>query len=213
MSRHATTLREQSGGAMVPAVIDDRLPLDRLFEVETQWCVKRIQVLRELWSAGVSEADWPQSVHWNWAFKASALTASRFKASGDARLFGIEAQGQWQGILLGLSEDHFTRLDKKGRPLVYVDFIESAPWNWDAPASNRIGKYRGVGIQLMKLAVQWSLSLKYGGRVGLHSLPQSESFYSGRCRMKNFGPDAQYDGLCYFELSERDSHSFPRRTP
>jgi hypothetical protein len=39
------------------------------------------------------------------------------------------------------------------------------------------------------------------GRVGLHSLPQAEAFYKGRCRMSEFGVDPSYFHLTYFEYT------------
>ena len=212
MSQHLTKIREQSGGAEVAAIIDDLLPLDALFTAEEQWCLSRIKVLRELSLALVKRGEWPESVHWNWAYKAAILEPSRLEAFGDIRLFGLQAVGQWQGLLFGLSEGHFTRQGVLGRPLVYVDFLESAPWNWTIEAIKQVGRYRGIGGQLMELAVRWSLSLGYAGRVGLHSLAQASGFYSGRCRMKDLGLDANYDGLCYFELTELDADAFLRRT-
>ncbi|MDP9175731.1 MAG: hypothetical protein M3O30_17965 [Planctomycetota bacterium] len=212
MSQHATKIREQPGGAEVAAVIDDLLSLDTLFAAEAQWCLSRIEVLHDLSLARVKRGEWPESVHWNWAYKAAISEPSRLEAFGDVRLFGLQAAGQWQGLLFGLSEGHFTRQGVLGRPLVYVDFLESAPWNWTIEPLDRVGKYRGIGGQLMELAVRWSLSLGYAGRVGLHSLPQASGFYNGRCGMTDLGPDINYDSLCYFELTESDAEAFLRRT-
>ncbi len=203
MSSWATILKDRSAGVNVRAVQHDRLTLSSLFDAESQWCSHRVDVLRELAAAGRHDAaDWPQSVHWNWARKAAACPPERVEDFGDVRLFGIEANGSWQALLFAIGFGHVTRLGVTGRPLVYIDFIEIAPWNWDVTSINRAGRFRGLGTQLLEMAVQWSTVVGYGGRVGLHSLPQAERFYSRRCRMRNFGPDADYYGLCYLELSE-----------
>ena len=161
MSERETKLKEQPGGNEVAAVIHDLLTLEALFAAEEQWCLQRIAVLRELASAGIHDAraGWPQSIHWSWARKAATCAPARLEALGDVRLFGIEAAGQWQALLFGLSEGYYSRLGAKGRPVVYVDFVESAPWNWDITPLNKVGRYRGAGVQLMELAVTWSLSL------------------------------------------------------
>jgi hypothetical protein len=204
-------LKDQASGSPVPAAIDDLLALESLFNAEEQWCVARVRVLRDLSAVQASRSDWPQSVHWSWAYKAATLAPSRLDALGDVRLFGIEAVNQWQGLLFALSEGHFTRLGTSGRPLVYVDFLESAPWNWNVQATNQVGRFSGIGLQLMELASRWSLSLDYGGRIGLHALPQSEGFYKDRREMNNLGMDAKYHDLCYFELTEPASAEFLRR--
>lgn len=215
MSQQATKLKEQPGGVEVAAVIHDLLTLDALFSAEEQWCLERIRVLRALADAGLhdSKAGWPQSVHWSWARKAASCVPSRLDAFGDVRLFGVEAIGQWQALLYAISEGYGTRLGIKNRPLVYVDFIEAAPWNWDIDALGKVGRFRGAGLQLMELAVRWSVSLGYEGRVGLHALAQAETFYRDRCRMQNLGPDARYYDLCYFELTEANAKLFLRKKP
>ena len=175
----------------VAAVLHDLLALDVLFDAEEQWCVHRVRVLRELAAAGVYDPGrgWPESVHWNWAMKAATCQPARLESAGDVRLFGVETAGQWQALLFGLSEGHGTRLGTVGRPLVYVDFVEVTPWNWDVPLLGRVGRFRGAGVQLIELAVRWSLGLGFGGRVGLHALQQAETFYDDRCRMQNLGAD------------------------
>ena len=188
MSKHETTLKDLATGRRVPATIDDLLNLEALFAAEEQWCLGRIRVLRGLSAKALPREAWPESIHWSWAYKAASLGPTRLEALGDARLFGIHCSGEWQGLMLALSEGHFTRTNLLGQPLVYVDFLESAPWNWEITLIGQAGRYRGVGSQLMELAVRWSLSLEYGGRVALHALEQAEGFYSGHCGMRNLGP-------------------------
>ena len=113
---------------------------DQLFDVEGQSYFARIQLLRELSAARIPQADWPQSLHWNWAYKAATSDPTRFDLSGDARLFGIEVGGRYQGVLLGLSNGHFSRIDALAPSLVYVDYLESGPWNWDVAATQSCGK-------------------------------------------------------------------------
>ena len=215
MSEQATKLKEQPGGVEVAAVIHDLLTLEALFTAEEQWCLQRIGVLRELAAAGIHDAraGWPQSVHWSWARKAASCAPSRLEAFGDVRLFGIEAAGRWQALLYGVSEGYYSRLGTNNVPLVYVDFIETAPWNWDIAPLNKTGRYRGAGVQLMELAVRWSITLGYGGRIGLHALDQAKTFYESRCGMQNLGPDASYHNLSYFELTEANAKIFLRSKP
>jgi hypothetical protein len=59
-------------------------------------------------------------------------------------------------------------------PLVYVSFLEVAPWN-QLQSSKRYLK--GLGQLLLRLACERSEQLGYGGRIGLHALQSAEGFY------------------------------------
>jgi GNAT superfamily N-acetyltransferase len=82
-------------------------------------------------------------------------------------------------------------------PLVYVSFLEVAPWN-QAQVKNR--RFRGLGQLMLRFACQRSKQLGLSGRIGLHALETAEPFY----RKLGFDtPDCpnEYNEL-YFELSE-----------
>jgi hypothetical protein len=115
---------------------------------------------------------------------------------------GIECRGEWQGLLLGECTRHRSRTSPPPKELVYVEFVESAPWNWELEPLGQEPLYRGVGPQLLEMATRWSEQLGFKGRLGLHSLPQAESFYRDRCQMTDLGPDANYTGMRYFEMTE-----------
>ena len=71
---------------------------------------------------------------------------------------------------------------------------------------------QGCWAQLVELAIRWSDELGFRGRVGLHSLPQSDSFYGGHCGMNDFGPDPNYQNLRYFELDESHARTYLQET-
>jgi hypothetical protein len=97
------------------------------------------------------------------------------------------------------------RLDTdRGLPLVYVDYLESAPWNLRSGSR----QYLGVGQLLLREAVNRSIELGYRGRVGLHSLPQVEPFYERKCGLVGCGPDSEYYGLVYFEFTAERGTAF-----
>jgi len=85
---------------------------------------------------------------------------------------GIECGGDWQGLLLGECTRHRFRTTSPPKELVYVEFIESAPWNWKIELIGQEPLYRGAGPQLLEMATRWSEQLGFDGRLGLHSLPQ-----------------------------------------
>ncbi len=66
--------------------------------------------------------------------------------------------------------------------------------------------FHSVGTVLLRTAIQASLDKGFDGRIGLHSLPQADSFY-GHQGMTNLGPDADYQNLCYFEISADEAHA------
>ena len=106
---------------------------------------------------------------------------------------------------------HRSRLpDEKGRDgqlLSYVEFLEVAPWN--RPEHVQMSKFRGVGLALINVAIQLSVDEGFKGRMGLHSLPQSEDFYRKVVGMHDHGADAGYPAkLCYFELTEVNALAF-----
>ncbi|MNL87813.1 hypothetical protein D3C87_2171780 [compost metagenome] len=48
----------------------------------------------------------------------------------------------------------------------------------------------------------------FGGRIGLHSLPAAEKFYRTQWGMESLGPDPDYYGLTYFELTTERATEF-----
>jgi len=94
---------------------------------------------------------------------------------------------------------------QEGRELVYVDFLATAPWN--RPNFVQAPKYKGIGRLLIATAVSLSLTLEFKGRIGLHSLPQSENWYATVCGFTAGGYD-QEKKLHYFEMTEVQAASF-----
>ena len=115
---------------------------------------------------------------------------------------GIEVAGECQGLILLALAGYDARLPgESGRPLVYVDYVEAAPWNLELLDPSP--RYAGVGKRLITAAVQVSADGGFHGLVGLHSLEQAEGFYEQRCRLTRVGPDPYYGGLEYFETTRQ----------
>ena len=197
MSREqeAVAIIDRRTGNSVTAILHKELNEMELIDVEIVWAPERLRALRELRQKGVPASSLPQHVHWNWAVKAverSSLLAFRS--------YGIEADGKMQGLMMVCLTGKNSRLDSdKGKPLVYVDFVETAPWNAKEFAASPV--YKGVGVRLIQAAARLSIDEGFSGRVGLHSLPQSRRFYTIACEMAALGPDASYGNLEYFELT------------
>jgi len=192
-AQEAVEIIDRQTGNAVSAILHKGLDELELIDVEIVWAPERLRALREMRRKGVTAI--PQHVHWNWALKAvknAGLLAFRS--------FGIEALGKMQGLMMVLLTGKTSRLaPDKGKPLVYVDFVETAPWNAKEFTASPI--YKGVGVRLMQAAARLSIDEGFSGRVGLHSLPQSRPFYTTACEMAALGSDANYHGLEYFELT------------
>jgi hypothetical protein len=184
------------------------LTLDALFEAEELWSPERVRFLKDFINRGCKPTDLPESIHWSWSLKALRVPGLKVGGLSPYRLFGIKAEGHWQGLLIANAFGHVSRLPPGGKDLVYIEFVESAPWNWECLPAGRPGMYRGVGLQLFELAVRWSEDIELGGRVGLHSLSQAESFYRNRCNMSDLGIDSSYQSLRYFEYSDEQAKEF-----
>jgi hypothetical protein len=169
--------------------------------VEASWQPLRSLVMQELLAASVPQDEWPQSIGWDWTRKAPLLRL--LAASG----YCIVCEQKWEGVMLTKTEPNRARLaPEKGKPLVYVDFLEVAPWNWTISQIGRIGQYRLVGSTLLWRAVKQSEEEGFHGRVGLHALPQSGGFYAGEpFRMTPIGRDPNKEDLLYFELSREQA--------
>jgi hypothetical protein len=127
---------------------------------------------------------------WMWDYKLRQSNRDqRFEA------YAVEVDDLTQGLMLLETQWHRSQTSQRPR-LVYIEAIASAPWNRrnleDPPY------IRGVGRALLLFARQRSGALGYGGRVGLHALPEVEGFYRQN-QMPEFEPDPEKDGLVYFE--------------
>ena len=196
MSERPITLLKRQGNTATPAVLVDGLkPID-LVMVEREWLPDRLAIHQELLKKSIPRTEWPQSLHWNWESK--ALQLKFIEATG----LGITVEGKWQGVMLTKTASHVTRSpEDRGKPIVYVDYLETAPWNWRVDALGMKGLFRGVGVVLFHEAVVQSIREGFNGRVGLHALPQSEGFYANACGMTAIGKDPNKQNLSYFELS------------
>src|SRR5258708_6064252 len=143
----------------------------------------------------------PQHCHWNWAQKAMPFDSARH------RVLAIETAEQVQGLMWVWLRDYKARLAPAlGLPIVYVDYLEAAPWNTREYTTSP--RFRGVGTRLLQAAVMQSRDAGFAGRIGLHSLPQSEIFYAGACGMDKVEVDTAYHELIYFEFTAAAAIAF-----
>jgi hypothetical protein len=161
-----------------------------------------------IWNAGLERRSHqglppPANEHWDWLMKAGWLSLAGYRS------LGVECEGIMQGLMLVVTDGHYARLAPElGRPLAYVDYLQTAPWNdGDLVDKPRFG---AVGSHLLDGAVKLSLDLEYAGRIGLHSLPASEGFYRrlGLTAVEVERQDRHALGLWYFEMTKQGAEEF-----
>lgn len=186
----------------VEAELRDAIEAQQIVDWQTQWQPALFPILQDLARRRVPLAQWPQSWHWDWARKTAEVQGLLA-----FRGFCVTAQGVTQGLMRVDLNKSGREPGQAGKPLVYIDYLEVAPWN--RPELGSRPRLRGVGTALLSAAVALSDEEGFKGRVGLHSLPQADAFYRTRCGMTDLGPDSGYAGqLRYFEMTADQARAF-----
>lgn len=159
---------------------------------------KNFEDFEQLWKP-LFPSPAPDS-HWDWVGKArDAVSSMAFET------FALECDGDTQGLML-VNLASFARLDsQRGRDLVYIELIASAPWN--RPTHSEGAKYKGVGRVLIGTAIRLSIDQGFNGRIGLHSLATSGSWYKDVLRLTDWGYDT-VKGMQYFEMTDEQATAF-----
>ncbi|MDR2409708.1 MAG: hypothetical protein LBE13_16580 [Bacteroidales bacterium] len=164
-------------------------------QTSLKWAEQRQDFKRKQLATGL---PFPEHSHWDWNKKV--------KSSSDSQtIFAIKYEDEVQGLML---VDYATQLTKlppdKGKSILYIDYIESAPHNqYEIPT-----RFKWVGVNLLRVAVQCSIDKMCEGRIGLHALPQAENFYRNKCGLTPVGKDPQHQNLFYFEFTQKQSQNF-----
>ena len=192
-------------GNVVEAELRDRIEDSNLRDWETKWRPVIDATKQRLEAQRAPHAEWPQDVHWDWRKKMAYMRGLLSGAS-----FCIECEGTTQGMMVVNIASRRALIDaQKGQHLVYVEYLEAAPWNRKDHAAKP--RFRGVGSILIITAIALSRSEGFKGRIGLHSLPQADEFYADKCGMTDLGEDPKYQNLRYFEMTPDQAENFLER--
>lgn len=193
-------------GKLVDASVCLDVPASLIAETIFKW--------KPLWDAGLERRQTLglprlENEHWDWLAKAGWLSLAAYRS------LGIECEGVMQGLMLVVTDGYYARTEPDtGKPLVYVDYVQTAPWNDENLVDHP--RFGAVGTHLLDGAVKLSVDLEYAGRIGLHSLHRSEGFYRrlGLIPVEVEGRDRHARGLWYFELTRQSADQFlqARRT-
>lgn len=125
--------------------------------------------------------------------------------------YSVMCDNNTQGMMFVDLAQHRCKIQEQaGKHLVYVDFVESAPWNREDFLLTPT--YYGVGSLLIRTAIERSRAEEFGGRIGLHSLPESEDWYRRKCGMSDLGTDpTNKEYLRYFEMTVEQADAFIKK--
>lgn len=191
-------LKNRLTGQFEDASLFKGIDADTLAHVETRWRPVFLQRRIDARKAGEDlSAINAEDALWEWGKK--AMVAVRDPLTFD--LFVLECAGNTQALMMVRKggEKCFSRHPEHPRaPIIYVDFLSTAPWNRPRLVSEPV--YKGCGRALLSAAISLSVEEELQGRIGPHSLPGAEEFYGSQVGMDDLGKDEEYGGLRYFEL-------------
>lgn len=196
-------LLETTSGQGVEAELRDAIESAQLQDWKAHWQPALMAILQEMDLRRLPRAQWRHNWHWDWDWETKSDQVSGLAASCG---FSVICSGLAQGLMRVDLTKSAREPSQTGEPLVYVDYLELAPWN--RPELGRTPRYKGVGTALIAAAVALSEQAGFKGRIGLHSLPEADAFYGGRCGMSDSGCDAKYQNLRYFELTTDRAKGF-----
>lgn len=193
-------LLDRQTGTFVDAHLFRGLDQKNFNDYEQLWKpeLDRARVASPTWLAAATFNA--QDSHWMWTEKGAKANANM-----SLETFAIEYDGKTQGMIL-VNLVAFGQLeDQKGLELVYVEMLATAPWNRKQLTDQPL--YKGVGHVLIGAAISLSIETEFRGRLGLHSLPQSESWYQTETNFTNVGMDHDKN-MIYFEATEDQAKKF-----
>jgi hypothetical protein len=201
-------LLDHQSGEFVEAELFDEVTMDHFLETQREWRPVVTEAALYLAKAGAKPILVPRHFHWDWTKKEADLRMLAIT------FYGLGCGGALQGLMKLLTVGHTCRLpEQAGKPLVYVDYLEAAPWNIK-PLMSALGKaprYGGIGTLLLEAAVQKSKEEGFKGRLALHSLPTSEQFYLKACGMTAVGRDPAKQNLLWLEYTPEQAERFITR--
>jgi hypothetical protein len=201
-------VEDNHSGEIATLFLNTKVSADLIEETERLWRPELRRLRSEALARGVPENKIPlEHEHWNWKRKYErAITSDHFWGFvlNDGGAQAVQAL-----LMMSDTPAHRGRLAPQfGEPLIYIEYIEVAPWNL-RPLNDR-PRFTELGPALFEQAVEFSRSLGYQGRLALHSLDQSVTFYR-RCGMTECERERMGLSLyeyTYFEMTPKQARKF-----
>ena len=190
-NRSKVFLEDRRTGQLVEAELVDAIESNHLDDFEQLWKVH-------------PSVQYEEHGHWDWRKK-----LANYSGQLSYQFFALECGGKTQGMMIVNTMKRSRLPQQATEHLVYVEYLETAPWNrWSATNKQ---EYKGVGTVMIAAAIQLSIDEGNHGRIGLHALPQADTYYRDVCGMTDLGPDTSYSPqhpLRYFEMTESQAATF-----
>lgn len=195
-------LLAQPGGEPVEGLLHERINGEYAKVADYLW-LSHLGALQGRAEARGVPFERPDNFNWRWHVKVSESAHLL-----SCPTFAVEHCGEAQGLMLLKTDGHFGLLaGQERKPLVYIQYLATAPWNSREVTDNP--RFLGVGTVLLRAAIATSIDAEFKGRIGLHSLPKAEQFYE-RHGFKCLGADPHKENLQYYELSQEAAAEFMR---
>ena len=139
---------------LVDAELFDEVTVEHFLETQTAWRPVVVEAAKRMVESGSPLETVPRHFHWDWTSKEPDLRMLAFS------FFAISARGKLQGLMKLESVGRSGRVaSQKGKPLIYVDYLETAPWNIKKvmQALGKNAEFATVGTRLIEAAVRKSL--------------------------------------------------------
>ncbi len=135
--RSTTYLKDRHTGQMVEAILIDGVSLEEVDRAESSWRRVLEQKLAELERSGRPEDQWPEHSHWDWRKKREAI-----EGVIDYRMFGVECEGEVQGLMVVSTARHRCRISEQKGPPRRCSCPASSPVHQRAPWRRQGDPYR-----------------------------------------------------------------------
>lgn len=203
--RSAIQIVDWATRELIEAELFDDVTVEHFLEAQREWRPLVVEAAKQMVRSGAPREVIPRHFHWDWTSKEADLRLLVFS------FFGLRARGKLQGLMKLESAGKSGRIpSQKGKPLIYVDYLETAPWNIKPlmQALGRSQEFAVVGTRLIEAAARKSLQEGFKGRLPLHSLSTSERFYLDVCGMTAVGRDPAKQNLLWCEFTPEQAERF-----
>lgn len=196
MSSYSIQLYKTSIKSFVEASLVENITDQHLESWEKSWLP-----IMQAHCKSIDKQCRPEDSHWDWRMKSSHWNSQLAYHS-----FAIECEDELQGMML-LNDLASARLQTQfGKPIIYIEFLATAPWN--RPEIQKPPKFKLIGKNFIGAAIEFSRNMDYKGRLGLHSLPAAVAYYQEKCGITMLGPDSSHQNLVYFEMTPKQATLF-----
>jgi hypothetical protein len=205
--RIPVNLLDRESGEALEGELFDEITVEHFVETQSSWRPMVVEAAQAMHKAGGKLERIPRHWHWDWKSKEDELGVLAFS------FFGITCRGKLQGIMKLDMAGKSARLPvQRNKPIVYIDYLEVAPWNIReiAEALGQKPQFGAVGSRLIEAAVRKSIEEGFRGRVALHSLSTSERFYLKQCGMTEGDRDPDKQNLLWCEFTPEQAENFIR---